>query len=84
MCCDVYAFHKDVLTFQCDASSFNIILLKFDMPGKNIFSFDYALILCDKYDPLKMMPFNELTYLLQLSTHVFFKKMSLGWISHVV
>lgn len=34
------------------------------MPGKDIFSLDYTMILCDKYDPLKMMPFNGLTYLL--------------------
>lgn len=53
------------------------------MPGKDIFSLDYTMILCDKYDPLKMMPFNGLTYLLELSTHVLFLKDAL-WIGLIM
>lgn len=49
---------------QCFSAMSSDVLLKFDMPGKDIFSLDYTMILCDKYDPLKMMPFNGLTYLL--------------------
>lgn len=47
MCCDVYTIHKSVLLFS-NVDSFNIILLMFDIPGKNIFSFDCTLILYDK------------------------------------
>lgn len=55
--------HKDVLLFSVMLVLLTLFCLNLIMPDKNIFCFDYTLILCDKYDPLKM-PFNRLTYLL--------------------